>query len=101
MKLLVYCSLNLCYYYFITALAHLSVDAALDGPAVYGDVFLFEIQSVAFGHPDHLLHQVQPSNTLSYGMLHLSGEPGKMRMATTRADNHKLASQVYMLQICV
>lgn len=72
--------LSLCSCYFIKALAHLSVDAALDGPAVYGDVFLFVIQSVAFGHPDHLLHQVQPSNALSYGMLHLSEEPGGRRV---------------------
>lgn len=60
------------------ALAHLGIDAALDGPAIYGDIFLLVIQPVAFGHPDHLLHQVQPSNTLSYWMFHLSEEAGRL-----------------------
>lgn len=60
------------------ALAHLGIDTALDGPAIYGDLFLLVIQPVAFGHPDHLLHQVQPSNTLSYWMFHLSEEAGRL-----------------------
>lgn len=55
--------------------AHLSVDAALHGPAVDGDVFLLVIEPVALGNPDHLLHQVQPSDTLRDGMLHLAEKP--------------------------
>lgn len=57
-----------------TPLTHLSVDATLHGPAVYWDIFLFVFQLVTFGHPDHLLHQVQASNTLCDWMLHLCSE---------------------------
>lgn len=68
--------LSCCHYSLqISPSTHLSVDAALDSPAIYWDIFLFVIQPVAFGNPDHLLHQVQPSNTLCYWMLHLSEEP--------------------------
>lgn len=70
-----------------TALTHLSVDATLHGPAVYWDVFLFVFQLVTFGHPDHLLHQVQASNTLCDWMLHLCSEGFK---ASDEARLHTL-----------
>lgn len=62
----------------IHPLTHLSVDATLNGPAVYWDIFLFVLQLVTFGNPDHLLHQVQASNTLCNWMFHL-GSKDKQR----------------------
>ena len=50
---------------------YLCVDAALDGPAVDGDVLLFVEEGVTLGDADHLLHQVQPSDELCDWMLHL------------------------------
>ena len=51
--------------------SYLSVDAALDGPAVDGDVLLFVEEGVTLGNADHLLHKVQPSDELCDWMLHL------------------------------
>lgn len=71
----------------LTPLTHLSVDATLDGPAVNRDLFLFVFQLVTFGDPDHLLHQVQASNTLCDWMLHLCSEGSK---ASHEAQPHAL-----------
>ena len=53
---------------------HLGIDATLNSPAVYWDVFLFVLQLVTLGNPDHLLHQVQASNALCDWMFHLGSE---------------------------
>ena len=50
---------------------YLSVNTALKGPAINGDVLLFVQKRVTLGNPDHLLDQVQTSNTLCDWMLHL------------------------------
>lgn len=54
-----------------SGLTDLCIDTTLDGPAIDGYVFLSVLQLVTFGNPDHLLHQVQASNTLCDWMLHL------------------------------
>lgn len=40
------------------SITHLSIDAALNGPAIYWDILLFLLQLVTLCNPDHLLHQV-------------------------------------------
>lgn len=52
-------------------MVYLSIDSALDGPAIYGYVRLFVLELVALCDADHLLHQIQSCDTLSDGMLHL------------------------------
>lgn len=63
----------------------LSVDATLNGPAVYWDVFLFVLQLVTLGNPDHLLNQVQASNTLCDWMLHLGVKGQTQRIQFLKA----------------
>lgn len=95
---------NCCHYHcHISPSTHLSVDAALDSPAIYRDIFLFVIECVAFGNPDHLLHQVQPSNTLCYWMLHLSEEQRICIALFERVEDHKnmaATTSVQMFRIC-
>lgn len=55
-------------------LPYLSIDTALNCPAVYGDIFLSMLQAVSLSNPDHLLHKVQASNTLCDWMLYLGSE---------------------------
>lgn len=55
-------------------LTDLRIDTTLDGPAIDGYICLFVLQLVAFGNPDHLLHQVQASNALCDWMLHLGSQ---------------------------
>lgn len=50
---------------------YLSVDATLNGPAVYGNIFLLLLQFVTFGDSNHLLHQVQSGDALCDWMFHL------------------------------
>lgn len=50
---------------------YLSIDTALDGPAIDRNFLLFVLKLVALGHTDHLLHQVQPCDALCDGVLHL------------------------------
>ncbi len=52
----------------------LGVDPALDGVAPQGDLVLREAQRLAFGHPDHGVHQVQAADQLGDRVLHL--QPG-------------------------
>lgn len=51
---------------------YLSIDSALDGPAINRDVFLFVLELITLSNSDHLLHQVQPCDALSDWVLHLT-----------------------------
>lgn len=62
---------NSLYYALHCSLVYLSIDSALDGPAIYRYVGLFVLEFVTLCDADHLLHQIQPCDTLSDGVLHL------------------------------